>query len=1301
MRLKTIVFSFCCVFGSSTVLHAERSSFPNPESGIRVDTPDDPGFDCNEPDDEDGAEVACGGLFDEQIQILGFAPSGSASTAIYRACPPTLVDCVPGVTPQISGIKADAAWKLTLGRPDIVINVTDTGIRWDREQLRTKIFLNRGELPLPLGADDYDANGDGAFNADDYAADTRVVDSNESGAIDGQDLIRAFSDGRDDDGNGYVDDIAGWDFLEDDNDPDDTSSYSAARNHGSGRAQEAAQTTNDGSGDAGVCPECQILVTRVWDTFVVPSDHWAAATVYAADMGAKVQVTANGVLGNSHTMREANRYAHRKGMALMHVSSDLNTANHNYPTNYVESIYINGCAADGHGGSTEFDLPGLDQLGFGGANVPILTWFRNSGLTQFGAHAHVCITAVTGSEATGHAGGGAGLLLGLGRDMAAEIGGELSAFELKQLLTLNAEDVLPENTDGLGSPDPAQPGWDEHFGYGRADLGESARQLAAGKIPPEVLIERPAWFAILDPETTQTVPVGGRVAAPRSTDCRFRLEWAPGVEPANDSFVAFAGASDLDCKAGIDGPITQFDLQTVAEAFPGSRTGEQGADINQFLFTVRLVATDANGVSGEDRKTYFVYHDPTWASGWPKFVDSGGESSPMLYDLNGDGAAEYIDANTSGELWVWQGDGTPLPTFNNGRPWQAPPNPRLYHPGLPAYASGAVPPPTSGFRSPSIGDVDGDGWPEIVATTADGRIYILSHAGVVERVLEMDGSLSTPALRDGVNHPKRGTIGTTVIADLEGDGEKELILGGLDNHIYVWSGKTGALRPGFPVNLVAEGFVGDMVARGEIIATPGVADLDGDGVLEIVSGNNDVIVKDPGFPSSPPDLQSGTGALLEALITNTAGQSTRVFALKADGSIMPGWPVEMGGLLADILPLVGPQHGLSVGDVDDDGLDEVVASMTTGDVHIIDGDGSFRILTSNGVVVGSSATSEVPQSGAIPLELPAALAPAAPTEPSRILNLFEYTVIGDLNGVGGLDIAKGGVTAPAAVNLVLVGQNVPFTHVMQAWDSALTESYLPGFPVATDDFQLLSTPAIADVDGSGASVVYGTGLYLLHANNGLTGLEASGFPKLTGGWLFNTPAIGDTDGDGMLELVTGTREGYRFVWDLQAPATQAALQWPMEGHDPCHSNNYGTDCVPPARVTGVTFEGDVVKWNVTGDDGRLGFAVAYRLVRLDAEGVVTRVVAELPFPGLPASLENGQFQLGLPLPSGISRRDLALIAVDDAGNVSLPQRLDGESVTPGTPGTPNNSLRRGGAAGGLVLLMLLVFGLVRLNTRRI
>ncbi|MBA3953392.1 MAG: hypothetical protein H0X57_16120, partial [Rubrobacter sp.] len=50
----------------------------------------------------------------------------------------------------------------------------------------------------------------------------------------------------DDDGNGYADDIAGWDFFDDDNDPFDASSCCSAEGHGTGRAEEAARQTDEG-----------------------------------------------------------------------------------------------------------------------------------------------------------------------------------------------------------------------------------------------------------------------------------------------------------------------------------------------------------------------------------------------------------------------------------------------------------------------------------------------------------------------------------------------------------------------------------------------------------------------------------------------------------------------------------------------------------------------------------------------------------------------------------------------------------------------------------------------------------------------------------------------------------------------------------------------------------------------------------------------------------------------------------------------------------------------------------------------
>ena len=53
---------------------------------------------------------------------------------------------------QIAGYNAAGAWKLARGRPDVVIAILDTGIKWDREGLRTQVHLNTGELPLPEDA---------------------------------------------------------------------------------------------------------------------------------------------------------------------------------------------------------------------------------------------------------------------------------------------------------------------------------------------------------------------------------------------------------------------------------------------------------------------------------------------------------------------------------------------------------------------------------------------------------------------------------------------------------------------------------------------------------------------------------------------------------------------------------------------------------------------------------------------------------------------------------------------------------------------------------------------------------------------------------------------------------------------------------------------------------------------------------------------------------------------------------------------------------------------------------------------
>ena len=80
----------------------------------------------------------------------------------------------------------------------------------------------------------------------------------------------------DDDGNGHVDDISGYDFFEFDNDPFDEVQYG----HGTAEA-------NNG-GAIATCPNCMTLPVRVGDSFVADVNSFAQGVVFSVDSGAAV-----------------------------------------------------------------------------------------------------------------------------------------------------------------------------------------------------------------------------------------------------------------------------------------------------------------------------------------------------------------------------------------------------------------------------------------------------------------------------------------------------------------------------------------------------------------------------------------------------------------------------------------------------------------------------------------------------------------------------------------------------------------------------------------------------------------------------------------------------------------------------------------------------------------------------------------------------------------------------------------------------------------------------------------------------
>ena len=140
---------------------------------------------------------------------------------------------------------------------------------------------------------------------------------------------------------------------------------------------------------------------------------------------------------------------------------------------------------------------------------------------------------VTGSAATGQAAGLAGLVISYARQQ----GVNMEPNEVKQLITNTAFDIDQPDTAGLGTPDPAHPGWDQHFGYGLPDLGLALERINHGKYNPEALITSPQWFTPLNVSQQETVGIDARISAPRAAGYTYKLQWAPGIEPAESDFV--------------------------------------------------------------------------------------------------------------------------------------------------------------------------------------------------------------------------------------------------------------------------------------------------------------------------------------------------------------------------------------------------------------------------------------------------------------------------------------------------------------------------------------------------------------------------------------------------------------------------------------------------------------------------------------------------------------------------------------------------------------------------------------------
>lgn len=222
---------------------------------------------------------------------------------------------------NLNAVGAPEAWAAGFTGAGVTVAVIDTGVDLDHPDLVSSLFVNPGEIP---------------------------------------------GNGKDDDQNGFIDDVHGYDFADNDADPNDLSG------HGTHVAGTIA-AGNNGFGATGVAPGAKILPVRVLGANGSGSSRDVAEGIrYAADLGADIiNLSLGGAF--SQAIERAIDYARELGAIVIASAGNEAASTPSYPARFSQSDSnvisvgahdsagrIAGFSNDvGASGSVQIDAPGV------------------------------------------------------------------------------------------------------------------------------------------------------------------------------------------------------------------------------------------------------------------------------------------------------------------------------------------------------------------------------------------------------------------------------------------------------------------------------------------------------------------------------------------------------------------------------------------------------------------------------------------------------------------------------------------------------------------------------------------------------------------------------------------------------------------------------------------------------------------------------------------------------------------------------------------------------------------------------
>jgi hypothetical protein len=453
---------------------------------------------------------------------------------------------------HLAVVGAVDAWSESTGSADVTVGIVDTGIYLDHPDLTDQLAINEAE----------DINNNGRF--DPYPAS------------EGGDL-----NGVDDDGNGYVDDVVGYDFVDrpraipsgdyEDLDPDPRPDSSGpGSGHGTAVAGVVAAMPDDPTaGVAGVAPGASILPLRAFGgDGRGQADDIAAAIVYGATRGVDVLNLSFGRDQPVPVIEEAIEYATEQGTVVVAAAGNELTDTPHYPSDYPEVVSVAWLAEDGQG-LPEFNRSqygiGVD-IGAPGTNVFSTRFPRTHLSTEGGPPQSALYGPNTGSSFSAPQVAGAAALL-------RSADSSLSPASIRSILTSTAADLEEEN-------------WDVRTGAGRLD----ARAALLRSYPARTEIVHPRHNSGTQGDAPLPV-VGSALSASFES---YALYYAEGTRNLDSRPDPWREIQSSVTSQRLRDTLGVWDVQTLSEG----------------PYTLRLVTRLTDGSTVEDRRRVYVDRTP-------------------------------------------------------------------------------------------------------------------------------------------------------------------------------------------------------------------------------------------------------------------------------------------------------------------------------------------------------------------------------------------------------------------------------------------------------------------------------------------------------------------------------------------------------------------------------------------------------------------------------------------------------------------------------------------------------------------